>query len=403
MANTTVITKLANGSILVEATGETYTRTPDSPLVLGDDKVSVLSKANGSLLDTFLVEDVEKVVRDTGVEIPITDAATLFNELSLFFFFKLNGGGNSPNLHHLGEFTNYTDLITQFPTPPDGIVGTLAYVIASQGTSWLPGSYGGNFYSKGTYAWTGTLWDSAVDDIAKAIEDLNNNLTSHVNDVANPHAVTKAQVGLGNVPNIDATQRANHTGTQLSSTISDFAATVRATVLTGISFATSAKITAADTILAAFGKTQAQLTLLDAKAHISYTGGTTDLVLTQNVWSSFPMTGATLEVGVDWEQLAGFPDTLVYKGLLPLTTVAISTSSLRRIGGVGGGADDFQLRWVKNGVQYGSITQFELAGLDVEVTMTNAPSVVFNDQLWIEIRNTEDADDVRLLNADLTI
>jgi len=31
-----------------------------------------------------------------------------------------------------------------------------------------------------------------------------------------------SDVGLGNVPNVDATQRANHTGTQLSSTISDF-------------------------------------------------------------------------------------------------------------------------------------------------------------------------------------
>lgn len=42
----------------------------------------------------------------------------------------------------------------------------------------------------------------------------------------NPHGVTAAQVGLGSVPNIDATDRLNHTGTQLSSTISDFAAQV---------------------------------------------------------------------------------------------------------------------------------------------------------------------------------
>lgn len=42
----------------------------------------------------------------------------------------------------------------------------------------------------------------------------------------NPHQVNKAQVGLGSVPNIDATDRANHTGTQLANTISDFAAQV---------------------------------------------------------------------------------------------------------------------------------------------------------------------------------
>lgn len=42
----------------------------------------------------------------------------------------------------------------------------------------------------------------------------------------NPHNVNKAQVGLGSVPNVDATDRANHTGTQLANTISDFAAQV---------------------------------------------------------------------------------------------------------------------------------------------------------------------------------
>ena len=42
-------------------------------------------------------------------------------------------------------------------------------------------------------------------------------------------ALTKSDVGLANVPNTDATARANHTGTQLKSTISDFAHTHVAT------------------------------------------------------------------------------------------------------------------------------------------------------------------------------
>ena len=42
-------------------------------------------------------------------------------------------------------------------------------------------------------------------------------------------ALTKSDVGLSNVPNTDATARANHTGTQLKSTISDFAHTHVAT------------------------------------------------------------------------------------------------------------------------------------------------------------------------------
>lgn len=54
--------------------------------------------------------------------------------------------------------------------------------------------------------------------------------------------------------------RANHTGTQTSSTISDFAATVRSVVLTGLSLLTNSAITAADTVLTALGKLQKQIT-----------------------------------------------------------------------------------------------------------------------------------------------
>lgn len=53
--------------------------------------------------------------------------------------------------------------------------------------------------------------------------------------------------------------RANHTGTQPSSTISDFANTVRKTVLTGLSTATNAAITTTDTVLSALGKLQKQI------------------------------------------------------------------------------------------------------------------------------------------------
>jgi hypothetical protein len=39
--------------------------------------------------------------------------------------------------------------------------------------------------------------------------------------------LSKTTVGLGNVPNVDATSRSNHTGTQLASTVSDFDTQVR--------------------------------------------------------------------------------------------------------------------------------------------------------------------------------
>ena len=56
----------------------------------------------------------------------------------------------------------------------------------------------------------------------------------------NPHNVNATQVGLGNVPNVDATDRANHTGTQLASTISDFGPAVLANeTTTSLTFATN--------------------------------------------------------------------------------------------------------------------------------------------------------------------
>jgi len=48
---------------------------------------------------------------------------------------------------------------------------------------------------------------------------------SHANNTSNPHSVTKAQIGLDNVDNVSAASlrdRSTHTGTQSSSTISDF-------------------------------------------------------------------------------------------------------------------------------------------------------------------------------------
>ena len=50
-------------------------------------------------------------------------------------------------------------------------------------------------------------------------------LNAHTGNTQNPHLVTKAQVGLGNVDDVSSTNlrdRSTHTGTQISSTISDF-------------------------------------------------------------------------------------------------------------------------------------------------------------------------------------
>jgi len=122
-------------------------------------------------------------------------------------------------------------------------------------------------------------------------------IDSHIGSTGNPHSVTKAQVGLGNVDNTSdankpvstATQtalnlkydasnpngyetptqlnsrdtnnrnRANHTGTQLSNTISNFSNSVLSTLLTGYSIGANLALLATDSVLVALGKLQAQI------------------------------------------------------------------------------------------------------------------------------------------------
>lgn len=131
----------------------------------------------------------------------------------------------------------------------------------------------------------------AFGKVQKQISDNLATLSGHIADTGNPHATTKAQVGLGNVDNTSdvnkpvstaqaaadaadrafSIQRANHTGTQLAATISDFADSVLSTVLTGLSLATGTAITAADTVLSALGKLQKQISdnLTTLSSHIA--------------------------------------------------------------------------------------------------------------------------------------
>lgn len=92
---------------------------------------------------------------------------------------------------------------------------------------------------------TGTQLLSTISDVSISPSNLNS-LDDGVNSTLHFHNTDR--------------DRANHTGTQLAATISDFAATVLATVLTGLSLATGTAITAADTVLSAMGKLQKQIT-----------------------------------------------------------------------------------------------------------------------------------------------
>ena len=75
-------------------------------------------------------------------------------------------------------------------------------------------------------------------------------------DASNPNGYeTPAQLDARDIANRD---RTNHTGTQLSSTIADFATAVRSTLLSGLNIVNAA-VNAGDTILSSIGKLQGQI------------------------------------------------------------------------------------------------------------------------------------------------
>lgn len=134
---------------------------------------------------------------------------------------------------------------------------------------------------------------AAFGKLQKQITDNLTTLTNHINNISNPHAVTKTQVGLGNVQNVDTTTTTNvNEGTNLYFT----EARVRSTLLTGFSLAVSTAVVAADSILVAIGKLQAQInSILTGNYSIITTVNysTTDAV----AWTSVAQLSLNLEAG----------------------------------------------------------------------------------------------------------
>lgn len=154
----------------------------------------------------------------------ITDAYTkteVDNKISAVYKYK-------------GSVTSYTNL------PTSGQIIGDVYNVTDSGIN---------------YAWDGSGWDDigGVEALATAS---NNGLISK-EDFSKLAGI--AINATQNDTDANLKNRANHTGTQLASTISDFTSTVRSTVLTGLSTATNSVITVSDSILSALGKLQKQI------------------------------------------------------------------------------------------------------------------------------------------------
>ena len=86
------------------------------------------------------------------------------------------------------------------------------------------------------YRWSGTVY-----------VEISPSEVNSVNGKTGTVIINKADVGLSNVPNIDATNRANHIGTQLSTTISDLQETIEDTIGTKVKAGTNVSVSYNDT------------------------------------------------------------------------------------------------------------------------------------------------------------
>lgn len=148
-------------------------------------------------------------------------------------------------------------------------------------------------------------------DLAKPISTATQTALNLKYDASNPNGYeTPAQLNTRDTNN---RARANHTGSQLAATISNFAATVLSTVLTGYTVGANVALAATDTILQAFGKLQGQLNqaISDVNATFAVVNARLD-VLEANFF------------GTSFESFVDSVVSTTTSGAQPLTAVASS-------------------------------------------------------------------------------
>lgn len=164
---------------------------------------------------------------------------------------------------------------------------------------------------------------SAMGKLQKQITDL----TASKYDASNPNGYeTPSQLNTRDTNN---RARANHTGSQTSSTISDFASTVLSTVLSGLSLVTATAVVAGDSVLVGIGKLQAQfnaaMVLLtpSSTADANATGSSNSLARADHVHKTVIFTvGVNLTTAVN---NTGTTDVLVSGAIIPAASIPAGT------------------------------------------------------------------------------
>jgi hypothetical protein len=118
-----VITKLANNMVEVTGGPVDYTLLPSYQVEEAPDLDGVRIVREGKMHDKFDQSNITQVVRQDGTIVAISDAQTLYDELSVYFFFELggSGGGVTP------VTTSYAELIQTGDWVLDGGSGRYYY------------------------------------------------------------------------------------------------------------------------------------------------------------------------------------------------------------------------------------------------------------------------------------
>lgn len=221
-------------------------------------------------------------------------------------FWRVTVGGTVSGVNYaVGDTLNYSKTTDEFYKSGgavDSVNGKVGVVVLSKADVGLGSVDDTSDASKPVSTAQQTALDAKVDKVT------GKQLSTE--DYTNTEKTKLAGIATGataNSPNATLLARANHTGTQLASTISDLADAVRSAILTGLTAGTNVAISATDSVLAAFAKLQAQI---DNKLGLTAKAADSDK-LNGQVASFY-----TAEMG------AASPDSAGTKGLVPAPAIA---------------------------------------------------------------------------------
>lgn len=186
-ANTSKITNISDNFILKNTNLNTILDANDinitinKPINITTNNNKILAVTTTNKVGKYaLILDVNNVIQKIDIE-------------SL-------GGGSSSNFKG-----TYVDLLSLQTAHPTGLSGDYAIIdnINADAEMWI--------------------WDETENEW---VMSSSGGLVTSVNNQIGIVTLTKTDIGLSNVPDVDATLRSNHTGSQLSNTISDFTSTV---------------------------------------------------------------------------------------------------------------------------------------------------------------------------------